>query len=117
KGSRPVNPVGVRLHAAVHRAYPAVTAVCHAHSIHGSAWSAFGRPIEPITQDTAVFFDDQAIIREPRVASDSEGADQFAAGFAGKRWGKAAGAFYCTHYCTHYCTYNNRRYSRWHAAS
>ena len=85
KGSRPVNPVGVRLHAAVHRAYPAVTAVCHAHSIHGSAWSAFGRPIEPITQDTAVFFDDQAIIREPRVASDSEGADQFAAGFAGKR--------------------------------
>ena len=85
KGARPVNPVGVRLHAAVHRAYPKIVAVCHAHSIYGSAWSAFGRPIEPITQDTAIFYDDQAIIREPRIATDPEGADQFALGFSGKR--------------------------------
>jgi len=85
QGSRPVNPVGVRLHAAVHRAYPAITAVCHAHSIYGSAWSAFGRPIDPITQDTAIFFDDQAIIREPRIATDPEGADKFASGFGDKR--------------------------------
>lgn len=87
KGSQPVNPVGVLLHSAIHRAYPDVTAVCHAHSIYGSAWSAFGRPIDPITQDTAVFYDDQAIVREPRVAMDAAAADQFAVAFNGKRTG------------------------------
>ena len=87
QGSNPVNPVGVLLHAAIHRAYPEVTAVCHAHSVYGSAWSAFARPLDPITQDTAIFFEDQAILREPRVAMDSASADQFAAGLKGMRTG------------------------------
>lgn len=80
-GDRPVNPVGVRLHAAVHRARPNVDAVCHCHSTFGSAWSSLGRPVAPITQDTAVFYDQQAIIRDPRVAMDSAAADEFAAAF------------------------------------
>ena len=84
-GDRPVNPVGVLLHSAIHRAYPDVAAVCHAHSTYGSAWSTFGRPIDPITQDTAVFYGDQAIVREPRIAMDADSADTFAAQFAGKR--------------------------------
>ena len=66
EGEQPVNPVGVMLHSAIHRAHADVVAVCHAHSTYGSAWSALGRPIAPITQDTAIFHDDQAIIREPR---------------------------------------------------
>ena len=70
KGSKPVNPVGVLLHSAIHRAYPEITAVCHAHSVFGSAWSAFSRPIDPVTQDTAIFFEDQAIMREPRATLD-----------------------------------------------
>ncbi len=80
-GRIPVNPVGVRLHAAVHRARPDVVAVCHAHTVHGSAWSAFGRPVEPVTQDTAVFFERQAVITDPRVAADAAEADDFAAAF------------------------------------
>jgi len=80
-GRIPVNPVGVRLHAAVHRARPEVVAVCHAHSIHGSAWSALGRPVDPITQDTAILFEDQAIIAEPRLALDAAAADRIAAAF------------------------------------
>ena len=80
-GDRPVNPVGVLLHAAVHRARPDVVAVCHAHSTHGSAWSAFERPVEPITQDTAIFFEQQAVITEPRVARDPSQADKFAVAF------------------------------------
>ena len=86
-GSKPVNPVGVLLHAAIHRAYPEITAVCHAHSVYGSAWSAFARPIAPVTQDTAIFYDDQAILREPRLAGDATAADEFAAAFGGKRTG------------------------------
>ena len=90
-GERPVNPVGVLLHSAVHRARPDVNAVCHAHSTYGSAWSAFGRPVALITQDTAVFHGDQAIIREPRVAMDSAGADQFAAAFGDAKVGIQVG--------------------------
>ncbi len=90
-GAAPVNPVGVLLHAAIHRAYPEITAVCHAHSVYGSAWSAFARPIDPITQDTAIFYGDQAIITEPRLALDADSADQFAAAFNGKCTGIQAG--------------------------
>lgn len=84
-GDRPVNPVGVRLHAAVHRARPEVVAICHAHSTYGSAWSTFASPLEPITQDTAVFFGNQAVITEPRVPRDSADADLFAAAFGDNR--------------------------------
>ena len=90
-GDRPVNPVGVKLHAAVHRARPDVHAVCHAHSTYGSAWSAFGRPVAPLTQDLCVFFEDQAIIREPRVALTAEQADEFAAAFGDKKAGIQVG--------------------------
>jgi ribulose-5-phosphate 4-epimerase/fuculose-1-phosphate aldolase len=91
QGEIPVNPVGVLLHAAVHRARPEVVAVCHAHSIYGSAWSAFARPVDPITQDTSVFFEDQAIITDPRLAPDADTADRFAAAFGDKRTAIQAG--------------------------
>lgn len=90
-GSIPVNPVGVRLHAAVHKARSDVVAVCHAHSTYGSAWSTFARPVDPITQDTAIFFEDQAIITEPRLAMDDIAADAFASAFGGKRTAVQAG--------------------------
>lgn len=84
-GERPVNPVGLLLHAAIHRARPDVEAVCHAHSTFGSAWSAFGRPVEPLTQDSCVFYEQQAIVVEPRVAMNAAQADQFAAAVGDKR--------------------------------
>ena len=90
-GSTPVNPVGVLLHAAVHRARPEVVAVCHAHSVYGSAWSTFARPVDPITQDTAVFFEDQAIVTEPRLSFDPATAERFAAAFEDKRTAIQAG--------------------------
>jgi ribulose-5-phosphate 4-epimerase/fuculose-1-phosphate aldolase len=90
-GNRPVNPVGLLLHAAIHRALPDVSAVCHAHSTFGSAWSTFAEPVPPLTQDTSVFFEDQAIIREPRIAMDPAQADGFAAGFGNNKVGIQVG--------------------------
>jgi ribulose-5-phosphate 4-epimerase/fuculose-1-phosphate aldolase len=90
-GNTPVNPVGVLLHAAVHQARPEVVAVCHAHSVFGSAWSSFARPVDPITQDTAVFFEDQAIILDPRLSLDAQTAARFAAAFGDKRTAIQAG--------------------------
>ena len=52
----PPNAAGFLIHAAVHKARPDVHAVCHNHSIHGKAWSVFGRPLEMLTQDTCKFY-------------------------------------------------------------
>lgn len=84
-GTRPVNPVGLRLHAAVHAARPEVNAVCHAHSMHGRAWSTLGRLLDPISQDSCVHFEQQALIEEPRVVANAEQAKEFAVAFGDKR--------------------------------
>ena len=85
QGKGMVNPVGLLLHTAVHRARPEVAAMCHAHALHASTWSAFERLLDPITQDACVFFEQQALILEPRVVRDPAAAARFAAGFGDKR--------------------------------
>lgn len=84
-GRGSVNPVGLRLHAAVHRTRPDIVAVCHAHSLHGTTWSSLERLLDPITQDACAFFERQALIVEPRVTLDAESATRFAAAFGDKR--------------------------------
>ncbi|SCK55210.1 Ribulose-5-phosphate 4-epimerase/Fuculose-1-phosphate aldolase [Variovorax sp. HW608] len=85
RGSGMVNPVGLLLHTAVHRARPEVNAVCHAHALHASTWSSFERLLDPITQDACIFFENQALILEPRVVRDAEAAKRFAAGFGDRK--------------------------------
>lgn len=62
EGKRAVNRAGYVLHAAIHEANPDVVASVHAHTIHGMAWAALGRPLDPITQTACGFFEDQAVI-------------------------------------------------------
>ena len=64
EGSRPVNPAAFAIHSAVHAARPDVMAAAHAHSIYGKAWSSLGRPLDPITQDACVFFEDHTVCTE-----------------------------------------------------
>ena len=54
--SRCANAAGFLIHAAVHKARTDVHAVCHAHTIHGKAWSCFARPLEMLTQDACKFY-------------------------------------------------------------
>jgi ribulose-5-phosphate 4-epimerase/fuculose-1-phosphate aldolase len=84
-GSGMVNPVGLLLHTAVHRARPEVAAVCHAHALHASTWASFERLLDPITQDACIFFEGQALILEPRTVRDAGTASRFAAAFGDKR--------------------------------
>lgn len=53
--SLPANAAGVSIHTACHLARPDAHAICHAHSIHGKAWAAFGRPLDMINQDVCYF--------------------------------------------------------------
>lgn len=52
----PANAAGVQIHSAAHRRRPDAHAVCHAHSIYGRAYSAFGKPLEMLNQDVCNFY-------------------------------------------------------------
>lgn len=61
EGTLPINAGGLPLHLAVQRTRPEIVAILHVHAFHGQAWSAFGRPIDSIIDDVAVFEDDQVV--------------------------------------------------------
>ena len=63
-GSQPVNRAAFVLHAAIHKARPDVIGAAHAHSTYGKAWSTLGRKLDPITQDSCIFYDDHVLISE-----------------------------------------------------
>ena len=58
---KPVSAAGVLIHAAIHKARPDVHAICHAHSIHGVAYSAFAKPLEMLNQDVCNIFGVQGV--------------------------------------------------------
>ncbi len=63
-GNRPVNRAAFVLHSAIHQARPDVIAAAHSHSVHGKAFSALGIPLDPITQDSCIFYNDHKVITE-----------------------------------------------------
>jgi len=62
EGDYAVNRAGFILHANVHEANPDIIAMCHAHSVYGTAFASLGRQLEPITQDACAFFEDHVVI-------------------------------------------------------
>ncbi|WVW85895.1 hypothetical protein I302_107933 [Kwoniella bestiolae CBS 10118] len=55
------NQAAYAIHAMIHSRRPDVIAVCHSHSVYGSAFASLGRLPEFITQDSLVFYDDIAL--------------------------------------------------------
>lgn len=43
--------------SAIHKARPDINAAAHCHSLHGKAWSVFGKKIDILTQDACLFYD------------------------------------------------------------
>lgn len=56
-----VNAAGFAIHSALHKARPDVNAACHTHSVYGKAYSAFAKPLDMLTQDSCMFYKDQAV--------------------------------------------------------
>jgi ribulose-5-phosphate 4-epimerase/fuculose-1-phosphate aldolase len=61
EGSWPVNRAAFAIHAAIHSARPDVVAAAHSHSKFGRAYAALGRTLEPLTQDSTIFFEDHVL--------------------------------------------------------
>ena len=64
EGQHAINRAGFVLHAAVHEAHPDIVAMCHAHTLYGTAFAALAQPLEPISQDAAAFFEDHVVISD-----------------------------------------------------
>jgi ribulose-5-phosphate 4-epimerase/fuculose-1-phosphate aldolase len=88
-GTRPVNRAAFVIHSAVHQARPDVVAAAHSHSINGKAFSSLAIPLDPITQDACIFYEDHTVISAQggAVAFDVEAGKELAAHFS---TGKAA---------------------------
>ena len=58
-----LNRAAFAIHSELHKARPDVVAAAHSHSLYGKAWSTMGRLLDPLTQDSAAFFENHAIFR------------------------------------------------------
>jgi len=61
EGNWPLNLAAFVIHSQIHAARPDVVSAAHAHSVHGKAWSALHRPLDPLTQDACAFYEDHAL--------------------------------------------------------
>lgn len=61
EGSWPVNRAAFAIHSQVHAARPDVVAAAHSHSRFGRAFSTLARPLDPLTQDSCIFFEDHVL--------------------------------------------------------
>ena len=64
EGDQPINAAAFAIHSAIHKARPDVHAACHAHSVYGKAWSAFGRELDMITQDSLRFYNAHGVYKQ-----------------------------------------------------
>ena len=46
------------IHSAIHQARPDVVAAAHSHSPYGKSFSSLGIPLDPLTQDACIFYED-----------------------------------------------------------
>jgi ribulose-5-phosphate 4-epimerase/fuculose-1-phosphate aldolase len=60
-GEGPINQAGFAIHSAIHKARPDVVSAAHSHSLHGKAWSALGRLLDPISQDSCFFYEKHVV--------------------------------------------------------
>jgi len=61
EGAGILNTAAFRIHSEIHAARPDVVAAAHAHSVHGTAWSALDRPLLPLTNEGCMFFEDHVL--------------------------------------------------------
>lgn len=61
EGEGLLNGAAFTIHSQIHMANPAITAAAHSHSVYGKAFSALGKTLDPLTQDSCAFYDDHVL--------------------------------------------------------
>ena len=75
EGEGLLNGAAFTIHSQVHMSNPAINAAAHSHSVYGKAFSALGKLLDPLTQDSCAFYDDHVLFDDFSgvVLDDSEG--------------------------------------------
>ena len=61
EGDHAVNQAAFAIHSGIHMTLPDVVAAAHSHSLHGKAFSSLGRLLDPITQDSCIFYNNHVL--------------------------------------------------------
>lgn len=86
EGEGLLNGAAFTIHSRIHMANPAVTAAAHSHSVYGKAFSALGKTLDPITQDSCAFYDDHVLFDEfTGVVLDNSEGERIAAALGNKK--------------------------------
>ncbi|WP_227245199.1 class II aldolase/adducin family protein [Paraburkholderia caribensis] len=85
EGDYAINRAGFVLHAAVHEMHQDIVAMCHAHTVYGTAFASLRKKLDPISQDAAAFFEDHVVIGEEagQVAVEVKAGHKVAHAFKG----------------------------------
>lgn len=76
EGLGPINDAAYFIHTPLLTARPDVVSAVHVHTGWGTPFSAEVRPIEPITQESCIFFEDHAIFDDEEVQVQSLAAGE-----------------------------------------
>jgi ribulose-5-phosphate 4-epimerase/fuculose-1-phosphate aldolase len=81
-----INRAAYYIHNPILAARPEAVSACHVHTGWGTPFSSEVRPIEPITQESCIFFEDHAIFDDEEVQVQSvEAGARIATALGGKR--------------------------------
>jgi ribulose-5-phosphate 4-epimerase/fuculose-1-phosphate aldolase len=65
---------------------PAITAAAHSHSVYGKAFSALGKTLDPLTQDSCAFYDDHVLFDDfSGVVLDNSEGEKIAAALGDRK--------------------------------
>jgi len=86
EGKGPINVAGYYIHHPILMARPDAVSAAHVHTGWGTPFSAEVRAIEPITQESCIFFEDHAIFDDEEVQIQSaDGGRRIAAALGSNR--------------------------------
>ncbi len=86
EGEGVFNTAAYYIHHPILMARPDAVSACHVHTGWGTPFSAEVRPIQPITQESCIFFEDHAIFDDEEVQVQSvEGGKRIAVALGAKR--------------------------------
>lgn len=81
-----LNKAAFAIHAAIHIARPDVIAAAHSHTVYGKTWSAMGQLLDPLTQDSCIFYEDHGLFDDyTGVVGDLSEGDRIGEALADKK--------------------------------
>ncbi len=86
EGEGLLNGAAFTIHSQIHMSNPNITAAAHSHSVYGKAFSALGKTLDPLTQDSCAFYDDHVLFDDfSGVVLDNDEGQRIAAALGDRK--------------------------------